>query len=98
MYTRRSKTGNRCLTRPGSDETSTAKVGLAQILVPEQFRRRAGQDDAPGLQHVSAVGDRQRDVRVLLDRQDRDTRFVYLLNDLEVLLDQDRRQPHRGLV
>src|SRR4029079_11941934 len=97
METCRAKTGKRWRIRPGSDATSTAKVGLPQILVLEQVGRLAGQDDAPGLQDVAAVGDPERDVRVLLDDQDRDAGLVHLLDDLEVALDQDRREPHRRL-
>ena len=53
---------------------------------------------APGREDVAAVGDRQRDVRVLLDDEHRDTRVVHLLDDLEAALDEHRREAHRRLV
>ena len=52
----------------------------------------------PGLQHVGAVGDRQRHVGVLLDHEDRRALAVDLLDDVEHLLDIERRQAHRRLV
>ena len=50
-----------------SEAGSAAQVGLAEILVREQRGGLARQHDAAGLQHVAAVGDRERDVCVLLD-------------------------------
>ena len=52
----------------------------------------------PGLEHVTPVGDRERHVCVLLDHEHGYPGFVDLLDDLEVLGDQNRRQSHRGLI
>jgi hypothetical protein len=46
--------------------------------VLQQRRGGSGEHDPPGLQHVATVGDRKRDVRVLLDDQDRDAGLVNL--------------------
>ena len=54
--------------------------------------------DPAGREHVAAVGDRERDVRVLLDDEHGDALVVHLLDDLEALLDEDRSEPHRRLV
>src|SRR4051794_41391895 len=75
-----------------------AEVGLAEILVLAELGGRAGEDEPPGGQHVAAVCDRERDVRVLLDDEHRDAGLVHLLDDLERTLDEDRREAHRRLV
>src|SRR6188472_3611405 len=87
----------RCLTpgfarsQPSLARTGlAAEVRLAEILVLE--------DDATGREDVATVGDRERDVRVLLDDQHRDARLVDLLDDLEAPLDEHRREAHRRLV
>ena len=59
---------------------------------------RALEHDLAGRQHVAAVGDRQRHVRVLLDHQHCDTRLVDLLDDPEVLLHERGRETHRRFV
>ena len=56
------------------------------------------EDDAPRREDVAAVGDRQRNVRVLLHDQHPDAGIVHLLDDLEAALDEDRGEAHRGLV
>jgi hypothetical protein len=66
--------------------------------VLEQLGRLPREDDSAGLQDVAAVRDRERHVRVLLDYEDRHAGLVHLLDDLEVPLDQDRRETHRRLV
>ena len=60
--------------------------------------RAVGKHDVASLQHVAAVGDRERDVRVLLDDENGHPGLVHLLDDLEVSLDEDRGEAHRGLV
>src|SRR5437588_600981 len=75
-----------------------AQVGLPEVLVREEGGSLVRQHDSARLEDVAAVGDRERHVRVLLDDQHRDTRLVHLPDDLEVPLDEDRREPHRGLV
>src|SRR3954454_18514578 len=59
------------------------QVSLSQILVLEQVGRFALQHDPAGGKDVSAVGDRERDIRVLLHDEDRDAGLVDLLDDLE---------------
>ena len=54
--------------------------------------------DPAGLEHVAAARRVERHQRVLLDEQDRRPLLVDLPHDLEDPLDEDRRQPHRGLV
>ena len=51
---------------PGSDP----QEGLADVVVAEQVGAGAGEDHAPGLQHVGPGGDLERLVDVLLDQQD----------------------------
>jgi len=58
----------------------------------------AGCDEPPGLEHISAGGERERAPRVLLDEQDRDAVLVDAPNHPEDLAREDRRQPERGLV
>ena len=55
-------------------------------------------DDVAVLQHVGAMGDRQRHRGVLLDHQDGGALSVDGLDDVEHLLDQHRREAHRRLV
>src|SRR6266545_734371 len=47
--------------------TLAPKVGLPKLLVAEQRLGAVGEDDTARREHVAAVGDRERDVRVLLD-------------------------------
>src|SRR5581483_1115642 len=77
--------------RARTSSGSAAEVGLPQPLVLEQVGSPALEHQPPGREHVPAVGDRERDVRVLLDHEDRDAGLVHLLDDLEVLLHEDRR-------
>ena len=51
-----------------------AEVGPADVLVGGEALGRVGQDHAPGLEHVAAMGDMERLQRVLLDEQDRRAR------------------------
>ena len=57
-----------------------------------------GQHDLAGLEHVAALGDVEREVRVLLDQQDRRALLVDLGDRLVDALDEDRRDAHRRLV
>src|SRR6185295_6355928 len=84
--------------RPGSDPSVLAEVGLPDRLVLDQVARGPGQDHVARLEHVAAVGDRQRLEGVLLDQQDRRALLVDLLDRREHLLDEDRREAERGLV
>src|SRR3954454_15494903 len=78
--------------------SSAPEIRLAQPLVLEQVGRLALEHELPGREHVAPIGEGERDVRVLLDDEHRDARFVHLLDDLEAALDEDRREAHRGLV
>ena len=84
------------LARLAGRKGSAAQVGLAQALVLEEVGRLALQDEAARREHVAAVGDRERDVRVLLDDEDRDAGLVHLLDDLEVPLDEHGARPIDG--
>src|SRR3954453_1103842 len=75
-----------------------AEIRLADALVVCEARGGVRQCDAPGLEHVAAVGDLERRAGVLLHQQDRRPVLVDLLDDLEDLVDQDRREAHRRLV
>ena len=55
-----------------------------------------GQHDLAGLEHVAALGDLERVVRVLLDQQDRRALRVDLADRLVDLVDDHRREPSEG--
>src|SRR4029079_7589718 len=71
-----------------------AEVGLPDLLVGPGLLGVVGERDAAGLEDLAALGALQRHERVLLDEQDRRALLVDLLDDLEDLLDEDRREPH----
>src|SRR5260221_1259914 len=75
-----------------------AEVGAREGGRAEQLLAGAGLHDRAGLEDVRAVCDLERLRRVLLDEEDRDALRVDLADDLEVRLDEDRREPERGLV
>ena len=52
----------------------------------------------PHRMHVGAIGDLDRPRRVLLDEQDRHPFLLQLLEDLEDLVDDERREAERRLV
>src|SRR3954469_3542211 len=79
-------------------QTLAPEVRLPQPLVLAEVVGRALQHEPPRREDVAAVGDREGDVRILLDDEHRDPGFVHLLDDLERALDEDRREPHRRLV
>ena len=58
----------RAPSRRGSD---LPEVGAPDVLVRREGLGVVGQDHAPGLQHVAAIGDVERLERVLLDEEDR---------------------------
>ena len=76
--------------RPG---TPSARRGWSQ-----QLGRFVLERDLAGLQHVAALRDAERVVRVLLHQQDRGALAVDLGDRLVDPLDEDRRDSHRGLV
>src|SRR4051812_33431071 len=83
---------------PQSSARSAAEVGLAEVLVLSQLGGRPFEHHPAGREHVATVGDREGDVRVLLHDENRHPRLVYLLDDLEVPLDENRSQSHGRLV
>src|SRR5262245_64255667 len=75
-----------------------AEVELAHVLVAAQLGGRALEDDAAVLHDVAVVGEAQRDLRVLLDEQERRLLLVVdLAGDVEDLALQQRRPPPRSL-
>src|SRR6266576_1278305 len=75
-----------------------AQVGFLDLFGREELATRALLDHDPRLEHVAAVRDLERFMRVLLDQQDRGALRVDLADDREDRLDEDRRQTERGLV
>src|SRR5262249_55517435 len=71
------------------------EVGPLHQLIVAQAADGAVQHHLAGLQHIAIVGDRKRHVRILLHHEDGGALLVDGLDDLEHLLDQGRRQPHR---
>src|SRR3954447_21688814 len=81
-----------------SASDSAAEVGLPQILVLRELGRRTFEHEVARREDIAAVCDGQRHVRVLLDDEHRDTGLVHLLDDLELAVDENRREPHRRFV
>src|SRR2546421_1405270 len=75
-----------------------AEIGPLNVGAFEEHLGRAFLDDAPGLQHVAAIGDGEGLGGVLLDQQDGRALAVDVTNDVEDLVDEDRCQSERGLV
>src|SRR5436190_7619698 len=76
-----------------------AEVGTADGFVCAQLVARTVDDDASDLEHVRTSGRGEREVRVLLDDEDRGALVaVELGEDVEDLLDDQRCEPERGLV
>src|SRR5437867_2998729 len=75
------------------------QVELLDVLVLADRPGVAVEDDAPVLHHVAVLSEPERHRGVLLREQDSDARLaVHATDDLEDLVHQHRRQPHRGLV
>src|ERR687898_3127201 len=83
---------------PITRRSELTQVCLAHQRVRQEVLGRVRQDDLARLDHVAPIGDRERHVRVLLDDEDRLPQLPDRPDDLEDLLDQDRREAHRGLV
>src|SRR5689334_15848139 len=77
---------------------SSPEIGLAYLGAARELVGPAGGDHASLREHVAVVGDGQRLVHVLLDQEHGDAASVDLAHDIEILLDQERRQPERGLI
>src|SRR5881396_4143900 len=75
------------------------QVELLDVLVLADRPGVAVEDDASVLHHVAVLSEPERHRGVLLREQDSDARLaVHATDDLEDLVHQHRRQPHRGLV
>src|SRR5450755_2029957 len=75
------------------------EVELLDVLVSRQLGRCAVHHHAAILENVSVVGEAQRDIGVLFRKQKAHLLvLVQVANDLEDLLDDLRREPHRRLV
>src|SRR6185503_4184980 len=98
MYRRWSKIGKRWRQLAASDAASTAKVGLPEVLVLRELASQSFEDEPRCREDVAAVGDRECQVRMLLDDQHCDAGLVDVLEDREAALYEDRRQAHRRLV
>ena len=87
---------------PGSGRsicsTRAAQVELRDLRVVEQFLAPPLEAFLAEVEHIAAVGERERPPRVLLDHHDRDARAVDLGDLLEDRVDERRREPGRGLV
>jgi hypothetical protein len=75
-----------------------SKIGLVHFLsLAEVVRLAADHDTALG-ENIAVVGDGKGLMDVLLNQKDRDALFVDASDDLEILLNQDRRKPQRGFI
>src|SRR5262245_18403295 len=72
---------------------SERQVLVANGLVLAERARRALVTDVPFLEHVDAVGQRQREVHVLLGEQDREPLTLEPSDLLGEMLDDQRREP-----
>ena len=69
-----------------------AEVEFLDVFILPERRGIAVEHDAPGLQDETVIGIAQRDIGVLLGKQEGNALlFVQPLEDLEYLLDQLRR-------
>src|SRR5438067_2156541 len=75
-----------------------AEVSLLDLGISPEGGTGAAQEDAPGLDDVSAVRDLERAQRVLLDQQNRDAIVVDLLDDVEHGVHHLWRKAQRGFV
>src|SRR5690606_19116182 len=81
--------------------TSTAsatQVGVAYLGIAQQGFAAALHDDTPVLQHIGPVGQPECLVGVLLDQKHGHAIPAQLFDDVEDLLDDDRRKAQRGFV
>src|SRR5215210_2151063 len=81
-----------------SNISSRSQVRLLDLGVLAQRGRLVGQRHGAGLEHVGPLRHVKREVRVLLDEQDRRALPVDLRDRLVDALDKDRCNPHRRLV
>src|SRR5262249_12453829 len=84
--------------RLGSWFLSPPQICGLHAVVGQELRRAAAGRDPAGLDHVAAVGDRERGAGVLLDQEYRQPGLLESPHDLENLLDQHGGKAHRGLI
>src|SRR5205085_2675645 len=82
----------------GSSMRSDTQVGFAHRVVATQPLGRAVERDAPVLDDGASIGMRERDRRVLLRHEHRQSLALQVAQHREQLLDDAWRKPHRGLV
>src|SRR5437762_2261856 len=75
-----------------------AEVCPLNVGALQEHLGRAFLDNAPGLQHVAAIGHGECLGRVLLDQQNRRALAVDVADDVEDLVDEDGRQSELGHV
>jgi hypothetical protein len=75
-----------------------AQIGRLDFGIIGQRRGVVFADDGAGLQHVAAIGDRERQRGHLVDQEDRGALVAQVGEDIEQLGDHRRRQPKRGLI
>src|SRR6185436_995421 len=81
-----------------ASSSTLAKISRPHGGIVQQIRTLAGERDLAGLHHVAAVAHLERELRVLLDQQDRDAFAGNLDDGFEHLLHHQRREAHRRLV
>lgn len=65
---------------------SRAEIGLPDLIIMQQVACAAGHGDASVFEHIGAVGDGERHLRVLLHEQDRDAQLMHRADDGKHLL------------
>src|SRR5262249_17986974 len=85
--------------RAAWSSSSSFEVSRANLRVGQELLPGAAQDDPPGLHHITAIGEPERVVRVLLDKEHRHVLpLIDLANRLEDRFDDERGQPEGGFV
>src|SRR5205085_8242390 len=77
---------------------SLTEIRLANVLVRREIRRLSLEDDAARLEHVAAMRDGKRHVRVLFDEENGRARLVDLGDRRKDRAHEKRREPERRLV
>src|SRR4051812_39582589 len=76
----------------------SAKISLLDFLGLADLGRRTFHHHSALGQNISVIGDGERLMHILLHKEDRNAALLDLADDVEVLLDEERRQAERGLV
>ena len=67
-------------------------------IAARQLGARPLEDDLPGLQHIAEIGDFQCTLGVLLHEQNRQALVPEVDNEVEDLVDDQRRKAKRGFI